>query len=156
MTGVEDNVASLLAVGVKMGRNIFAGLLHVEVPLLFKPDILHNIYLRLFKHLMQWIENFLEKHGRQELFDQVWKSLQLYPWFFVPKKAYRKMTQWEGKEIRNLGRSILGIFTSSLRSPMLAQQSPFSNARRCVQALVDFSLMAQYYSHRKDTLEYME
>ena len=52
-TGDKDNVASLLAVGLTMGRNVFARLSRVEVPLLFKPDILHNIYLGLFKHLMQ-------------------------------------------------------------------------------------------------------
>ena len=63
-TGGEHNVASLLAVAVKIGRNIFTGLSCVEIPLLFKPDILHNIYLGLFKHLMQWIEDLLKKHGR--------------------------------------------------------------------------------------------
>ena len=52
-TGVEDNVVWLLAVRVKMGWNIFARLLYVEVPILFKPDILYNIYLRLLKHLIQ-------------------------------------------------------------------------------------------------------
>ena len=56
----------------------------------------------------------------------------------------------------NLGHCILGIFASSLRSPTPAQQSPFVDAIRCVRALVDFCLMAQYQSHTEDTLEYME
>ena len=157
-TGDEhnSNVASLSAVGVKMGRNVFTGLSRVEIPLLFKPDILHNIYLGLFKHLMQWIEDFLKKHGRQELFDEIWKSLPPYPGFFVPKKAYREVTQWQGKEMRNLGRCILGVFASSLRRPTPTQRSPFRDAIRCVRALVDFSLMAQYQSHTEDTLGYME
>src|SRR5205807_7076525 len=73
-TGVEDNVASLLA-GVKMGWNVFAGLLPVKVLLFFKPDILYNINLRLFKHLIQWIEDSLKKHSCQEWFYEVWKSL---------------------------------------------------------------------------------
>ena len=58
-TGGEYNVTSLLAVKVKIGRNVFTRLSCIEIPLLFKPDILHNIYLGLFKHLMQWIEDFL-------------------------------------------------------------------------------------------------
>ena len=153
-TGGEHNVASLLAVRVKIGRIVFTGLSCVEIPLLFKLDILHNIYLELFKHLMQWIADFLKKHGRQKLFDNVWKSLPPYPGFFVPKKAYREVTQWQGKEMRNLGRCILGIFASSLRSPTPAQQSPFADAIQCVRALVDFTLMAQYRSHTEDTLEY--
>ena len=39
---------------------------------------------------------------------------------------------------------------------MPAQQSPFVDAIQCVRALVDFTLMAQYWSHTEDTLEYME
>ena len=155
-TGDEQLAASLSAVGVKMDRNVFAGLSRVVVPLLFKPDILHNVYLGLFKHLMQWIEDFLKKHDRQDLFDEVWKSLPPYPGFFVPKKAYREVTQWQGKEMRNLGRCILGVLASALRRPTLAQQGPFRNALRCVRALVDFSLMAQYQSHTPETLRYME
>src|SRR5205085_2027773 len=112
--GDEDNVASLLTVGVKMGWNVFARLLRVKVPLLFKPDILHNIYLGLFKHLMQWIEDFLKKYGSQQLFDEVWILLQLYPGFFLPKKACREVTQWQGKEMQNLGCCILSVFASSL------------------------------------------
>jgi hypothetical protein len=105
---------------------------------------------------MQWIEDFLKKHDRQELFDEVWKSLPPYPGFFVPKKAYREVTQWQGKEMRNLGRCILGVLASSFRRPTPAQQSPFRDALRCVRALVDFSLMAQYQSHTEETLGYME
>jgi hypothetical protein len=155
-TGDEHIITSLSAVGVKMGRNVFIGLSRVVIPLLFKPDILHNIYLGLFKHLMQWIEDFLKKHDRQESFDEVWKSLPPYPGFFVPKKAYREVTQWQGKEMRNLGRCILGVLASSLRRPTPVQQGPFRDALRCVRALVDFSLMAQYQSHTEDTLGYME
>ena len=154
--GDEQLAASLSAVGVKMDRNVFAGLSRVAVPLLFKLDILQNVYLGLFKHMMQWIADFLKKHGRQELFDEVWKSLPPYPGFFVPKKAYREVTQWQGKEMRNLGRCILGVFRSALRRPTPAQQGPFRNAIQCVRALVDFSLLAQYQSHTPDTLGYME
>ena len=155
-TSGEHNVVSLLAVGVKIGRNVFTGLSCVGIPLLFKPDILHNIYLGLFKHLMQRIEDFLKNNGRQGLFDNVWKSLSPYPGFFVPKNASREVTQCQGKEMRNLGRCMLGVFTSFLRSPTPAQQSPFANAIQCFRALVYFTLMAQYRSHMEDTLEYME
>ena len=155
-TGDEDFATSLSAVGVRMNRNIFVGIPRVTVPLLFKPDVLHNIYLGLFKHMMQWIEDFLKKHDRQAVFDEVWKSLPPYPGFFVPKKAYREVTQWQGKEMRNLGRCILGVLASALRRPSPAQSGPFRQALLCVRALADFSLMAQYRSHTQETLGYME
>jgi len=75
----EQLAASLSVVGVKIDRNVFAGLSRVAVPLLFKPDILHNVYLGLFKHLMGWIEDLLTKHDRQDLFDEVLKSFPPYP-----------------------------------------------------------------------------
>jgi hypothetical protein len=155
-TGDDEFAASLSAVGLKMERNVFARLSRVTVSLLFKPDILHNVYLGLFKHLMQWLEDFLKKHGRQPIFDEIWRSLPPYPGFFVPKKAYREVTQWQGKEMRNLGRCILGVLASALRRPTPAQQGPFRDALLCVRAFVDFSLMAQYRSHTADTLGYME
>jgi len=47
-------------VGVKIGNNVFAGLDRVNPPYLDKPDLLHNIYLGLFKHMMEWVKGFLK------------------------------------------------------------------------------------------------
>ena len=51
-------------IGVKMGRNVFSGLHRVDPADLQKPDLLHNIYLGLFKHMMKWVEGFLKKDKR--------------------------------------------------------------------------------------------
>jgi len=47
-------------VGVKIGRNVFTELYRVNPADLHKPDLLHNIYLRLFKHMIEWVEGFLK------------------------------------------------------------------------------------------------
>ena len=143
-------------VGVKIGRNVFTGLHRVNPSDLHKPDLLHNIYLGLFKHMMQWVEGFLKKHKRQQAFDDAWKEIPPYPGFSVPKKAYREVTQWQGKEMRNLSRCISAVLASALRNPDSSQHHDFQIALKCVSALVDFSLMAQYRSHTPDTLSYME
>ena len=143
-------------IGVKMGRNVFSGLHRVDPADLQKPNLLHNIYLGLFKHMMKWVEGFLKKHKRQQVFDEVWKALPPYPGFGVPKKAYREVTQWQGKEMRNLGRCISAVLASALRNPDGSQQSSFKRALQCVSALIDFSLMAQYQSHTPETLSYMK
>jgi len=77
-----------------IGQIIFHGLNRVSASDLYKPDMLHTIYLRLFKHMIHWIEAFLKKHGRLQAFDEVWKALPPYPGFLVPKKAYCKVPQW--------------------------------------------------------------
>ena len=55
-------------VGLKIGRNVFTELYRVNPADLDKPDLLHNIYLGLFKHMMEWVEGFLKKHKRQQAF----------------------------------------------------------------------------------------
>ena len=56
-----------------ISQNIFHRLDRVSASDLYKPDILHIIYLSLFKHMMDWIEAFLKKHGRLQAFDEFGK-----------------------------------------------------------------------------------
>jgi len=79
-----------------------------------------------------------------------------HPRDFFPKKAYRKVTQWQGKEMRNLGRCILRVLAVALRQLGGAQAIPFKRARGYVRALVNSNMMAQYRSHTPDTIAYME
>jgi len=106
--------------------------------------------------MMQWVEGFLKKHKRRKAFDDARKEMPPYPGFSVPKKAYRKVTQWQGKGMRNLSRCISAVLASALRNPYSSQYHDFQNPSKCVSALVDFSLMAQYRSHTPNTLSYLE
>jgi len=56
----------------------------------------------------------------------------------------------------NLGRCVLGGLAMAMRQPGRAQLIPFKHALRCVRALVDFNLKAQYRSHTAETIPYME
>jgi len=153
-SGSETNDHHIMNPGI--GQNIFHRLNRVSASDLYKSDILHTIYLGLFKHMTDWIEDFLKKHGRLQAFDEVWKALPPYPGFLVSKKAYREVTLWQGKEMRNLGRYILEVLAVALRQPGGAQAIPFKRALRCVRALVNFNMMAHYRSHTPDTIAYME
>ena len=59
------------SLGIRLGSNVFYGLNQVSPSDLHKPDMLHTDYLGLFKHMMDWIQGFLKKHGRLEAFDKV-------------------------------------------------------------------------------------
>ena len=52
-----------------MGPGVFHGLYRVSAPDLHVPDLLHTIYLGLFRHMMDWIQGFLKKHGLLQAFD---------------------------------------------------------------------------------------
>jgi len=58
--------------------------------------------------------------------------------------------------MRNLGRCISAVLASALRNPDSSEYQDFKSALKCVSALVDFTLIAQYCSHTPDTLSYME
>jgi len=45
---------------IKRGQNLVQGLVRVSTPDLHKPDMLHTIYLALFKPMIDWIPGFLK------------------------------------------------------------------------------------------------
>ena len=96
------------------------------------------------------------KQGRLQAFDDGWTTLPPYPGFFVPKKAYREVTQWQGKKMQNLGRCLLGVLAMALWQPDSTQVISFKRALACVRALIDFNMMAQYHSHTNETMAYMK
>jgi len=70
--------------GVQIGNTVFTGLDRVSPADLDKQDLLHNIYLGLFKHMMEWMEGFPKKPTRQQAFGDAWKEIPACPGFSVP------------------------------------------------------------------------
>jgi len=83
--------------GIDLEKNVFHGLHWVSAPGLHKSDLLHTVYLGLFKHLMDWISGFLKTQAGLLAFDDTRKALPPYPGFFGPRKPYCEVTQWQGK-----------------------------------------------------------
>ena len=129
-------------VGLKIGNNALARRERVNPADLHKLDLLHNIYFGPFKHIVKWVVGFLQKHKLDPAFDDAWKEIPPYPRLSVSKKAYREVTQWQGKEMRRVGRGISARLASALRNPHSSQFPNFKSALNCVSVLVDPSLMA--------------
>jgi len=155
-SGSESNHDHIMCHNLAIGQNIFHSLDLVSASDLYQPKMLNTIYFGLFKHMIDWIEGFLKKHGRLQAFDDVWKVLPPYPGFLVTKKGYREVTQWQGKEMWNQRRCILGVLALALRQPGGEHVIPFKRALGCIRALVNFNMMAQYRSHMSDTIAYIE
>ncbi|KAL0631137.1 hypothetical protein Q9L58_010001, partial [Maublancomyces gigas] len=117
--------------------------------------MLHTIYLGLLKHLMEWITGFMKKYDHQTPFDTIRKQLSPYPKISIPNKPYRQVSQWQGKEMRNLGKFLLRALTAAMKNPAPSERLPFKKALHCTQALVDFQLAAQYLSHTETMFGYM-
>jgi len=69
--GLESDNNNVMCDNLGIGQNIFHRHDRVSASDLYKPDMLHTIYLGLFTHMMDWIKGFLKKQGRLQAFDDV-------------------------------------------------------------------------------------
>jgi len=75
----------------------------------------------------------------------------------TPKtKSYEEVSQWNGKEMKEMSRYLLGVVTQSLQGGSPAQRPIFNRAIECTRALLEFYMYARYKSHDDATLSYME
>jgi len=144
--------------GVKNINNVLWHI-PIEPHEIVRPDILHVLLLSMLVHLMKWVQEFLDHVGRLTIFDHTWSRLSPFPGFSRPNKAYRSVSQWQGKEIRNLCHVLLAAFAAALSqtsdtSAMASQHKVLChNAILCVWYLTDFILMAQYRVHTHGIIE---
>ena len=153
---LKNDFGGLKALGVQPTENVLWWMPDVRVHLLAVPDLLHTIYIGMADHMLNWVTGFLKKHGRIDLFDQIWKNLPAYDTLTRPTKAYSEVSQWQGKEMRRFLKYLLVVFTAALRRPSDAGRQTFNNAIKCVRAFSEFVCYTQYDSHSGETLEYME
>ncbi|KAF8535951.1 hypothetical protein BDD12DRAFT_750154, partial [Trichophaea hybrida] len=119
---------------------------------LHRPDLLHVMYLGMIRHLMEWIEAFLQFHGRLVDFDPVWRSIPRYTSQCKFNRPYRQITQLQGKDYRYIGKIIYPTIAAALNNPRPSQRKPFRDAIQCTRHLVSFWLTAQYRSHDEITI----
>jgi len=75
----------------------------------------------------------------------------------TPKnKSYGEVSQWNGKEMKEMSRYLLGVVSQSLRGGSPAQRPIFNHAIVCPRALLEFYMYARYKSHDDATFSYME
>ncbi|KAJ3818974.1 hypothetical protein F5880DRAFT_1510524 [Lentinula raphanica] len=106
------------------------------------PDVLHQLYQGVLKHLISWCQDIL---GSQELDRRI---CALPPSYGVRhfKNGISALSQISGSERKNMGKILLGCLVGS--------DMP-RDALTAVRAILDFIYLAQYSTHDEDTLSYM-
>ena len=144
---IEGNQSAgeeLLEVGIKLAPGVLWELPHFVQVDLYKLDILHMVHLGIFQtNLMKWVVSFLKKHKQLGSFDEVWMSMPPYPGLSPFNKEYSRISQWQGKEMRNLVKVLVPCLAAALQRPNAMERNPFDTALKCVRSIVDFTLMAQ-------------
>ena len=125
---------------------------------LWKPDLLHTMDLGLIKHSLEWMFNMLDEHGKlkqsdntlSDLYDVTWTAVTPHPAIKVPKKKYRSVKQWSGKEYR-IAASIMQSVLEATVLPYPAfeddKEISLEQSLDCISNLLNFYLMARYMSH---------
>lgn len=109
--------------------------------LTMSPDILHGLHRFWRDHMFKWIKRLV---GEEEL-DRRLKVLQPVVGFKAYPKGIRHMTQWTGREDRELQRIIIPVIAGAKRIN--------ARAMRSIRAFHDFIYLAQYRSHSTKTLQ---
>jgi len=151
----KSDDAELSSRNVHQGFNVFRQIpcIVCDLP---KPDLLHTMQISMLDHLQKWIFHFMKTHERLDKYNAIWLSVPAYHDLTPTNKSYEEDSQWNGKEMKEMSRYLLGVVTQSLRGGSSAQHPIFNRAIECTWALLALYLYAQYKSHDDPTLSYME
>jgi hypothetical protein len=89
----------------------------------------------MLHHLQKWIFHFMKTHKRLDKYNAIWLSVPAYHDLTTKNKAYEEVSQWNGKEMKEMSRYLLGVVTQSLQGESPAQCPIFNHAIECTESL---------------------
>jgi len=104
--------AELSSRHVHLGFNVFRHILCIvrDLP---KPDLLHTMQISMLDHLQKWIVHFMKTHERLDKKNAIWLSVPASHDLTPKNKSNEDVSQWNGKEMKEMSRYLLGVVTQS-------------------------------------------
>jgi hypothetical protein len=99
-----------------------------------------------FTMMYEWLNKY---HG-------IKLSLPAYQNLTLKNKSYEEVSQWNGKEVKEMSQYLFGDVTYSLRGGSPAQHLIINHTIECTQALFEFSMYSRYISLNDATLSSLE
>ena len=72
-----------------------------------KPDLLHTMQISMLSHLQKWIFHFMKLHEQLNKYNAICLSVPAYPDLTPKNKLYEEVSQWNGKEMKEMSRYLL-------------------------------------------------
>ena len=126
----------------------WSGLPYVNIYLAITPDILHQLYQGVVKHLIAWLQ---EAYGEDEI-DARCRRLPLNHNLRHFAKGISCMSRVTGKEHSDICRILLGVI---IGLPLPGGASPV-RLIRATRAILHFLYLAQYPTHTSETLALLD
>jgi hypothetical protein len=98
------------------------------------PDLLHTTQLGILNHLPKWIFYFLKIPKQLEKYNAITLSVPGYHDVTPNNASYEEVSQWNGKEMKEMCRDLHGIFTQSPQGGCRAQSPIVNHAIVCTRA----------------------
>jgi hypothetical protein len=98
---------------VHLGFNVFRYIPGI-VSDLRKPDLHHTMQIGRLDHLQKWIFQFMKTHERLDKYNAIWLSVPAYHDLTPKIKSYEEVSQWNGKEMKEMSQYLFGVVTKSL------------------------------------------
>jgi hypothetical protein len=83
-------------------------------------------------------------HERLDMYNAMWVSVPAYHDLTPKTLSYGEVSQWNGKEMKEMSWYQLGVVTQSLRGGSPVQRPIFNRVIECTRALLEFYMYAGY------------
>jgi len=141
--------AACKVVAIKPVQSVFwLNLPHIDIYSSITPDLLHQLYQGVFKHLLKWIEDLC---GKAEI-DARCRRLPPNHHIRLFMKGITHLSRVTGMEHDQISRFLLAL-VADIRLP---DGSSSARLVRCTRALLDFMYLARYPIHTTETLDRLD